>query len=98
MVFYKVTNLRRTTISLFTRELLEEGRLLEVGRFNNPLGRKQILLQLNASFGCIIGIESDEDVVVCGVMVLAPTLQHLISEPTILITAWMGWYGSCNPV
>lgn len=81
---HKVTNLRRTTISQITRELLEEGRLLEVGRSNNPLGRKQILLQLNASFGCIIGIEFDEDVVVCGVMDLAPTLQHLISEPTDL--------------
>ena len=81
---HKVTNLRRTTISQITRELLEEGRLLEVGRSNNPLGRKQILLQLNANFGCIIGIEFDEDVVVCGVMDLAPTLQHLISEPTDL--------------
>jgi predicted NBD/HSP70 family sugar kinase len=82
---HKITNLRRTTISQITRELLEEGRLVEVGRSNNPLGRKQVLLQLNANFGCIIGIEFDEHVVVAGVMDLAPTLQHLISEPTDLV-------------
>jgi len=81
---HKVTNLRRTTISQITRELLEEGRLREVGRSNNPLGRKQILLQLNANFGRIIGIEFDDEVVIAGVMDLAPNLLHLISEPTDL--------------
>jgi predicted NBD/HSP70 family sugar kinase len=81
---HKITNLRRTTISQITRELLEEGRLLEVGRSNNPLGRKQILLQLNAGFGRIIGVEFDDEVVVAGVMDLAPNLLHLTSEPTDL--------------
>ncbi len=81
---HKLTNLRGTTISQITRELLEEGRLLEVGRSNNPLGRKQILLQLNAGFGRIIGIEFDDEVVAAGVMDLAPNLLHLVSEPTDL--------------
>jgi predicted NBD/HSP70 family sugar kinase len=81
---HQVTNLRRTTISQITRELLEEGRLLEVGRSNNPLGRKQILLQLNPKFGYIIGVEFDDEVVAAGVMDLAPSLLHLIHEPADL--------------
>jgi predicted NBD/HSP70 family sugar kinase len=81
---HQLTSLRRTTISQITRELLEEGRLLEVGRSNNPLGRKQILLRLNPSFGNIVGVEFDDEKVVVGVMDLGPTLKHLVSEPTDL--------------
>jgi len=81
---HTITNLRRTTISQITRQLLEEGRLLEVGRSNNPLGRKQVLLRLNPNSGCIIGVEFDDEAVVVGVMDLAPTVRYLISEPTDL--------------
>jgi predicted NBD/HSP70 family sugar kinase len=81
---YKLTQLRRSTISLLTRQLLSEGKLVEVGRSDNPLGRKQVLLQLNPKFKFIVGVEFDDEQVTAGVMDLAPTVIHSISEPTDL--------------
>jgi N-acetylglucosamine repressor len=81
---YQMTKLRRTTISLITRELLDEGRLIVVGRSNNPLGRKQVLLQLNEDFGFIVGIEFDDKQVVAGVLDLHPRVKYSISEATNL--------------
>jgi N-acetylglucosamine repressor len=81
---FDLTNIRRTTISLITRELLDEGRLVVVGRSNNPLGRKQVLLQLNEEFGFIVGVEFDDKQVVAGVLNLHPRVKHLVSEPTNL--------------
>jgi len=81
---YKQTNFRRTTISHITRELLEEGKLVEVGRSDNPLGRKQILLKLNEQFGYIVGIEFDDQQILAGLMDLHPTVVTVISEPTDL--------------
>lgn len=72
---YQLTNLRRTTISLITRELLDEGRLIEVGHFNNPLGRKQVLQHLNEVFGFIVGIEFDDKQIIAGVMDLHPRVR-----------------------
>jgi predicted NBD/HSP70 family sugar kinase len=81
---YKLTQLRRSTISLLTRQLLSEGKLVEVGRSDNPLGRKQVLLQLNPKFKFTVGVEFDDELVTAGVMDLAPTVIHSISEPTDL--------------
>ena len=81
---YDLTKIRRTTISFITRELLDEGRIIIVGRSNNPLGRKQVLLQLNPEFGFIVGIEFDDKKVVAGVLNLEPKVKHSISEPTNL--------------
>ena len=81
---YELTKIRRTTISLITRELLDEGHLIVVGRSNNPLGRKQVLLQLNPEFGFIVGIEFDDKKVVAGILNLDPKVKHSISEPTNL--------------
>lgn len=81
---YDLTKIRRTTISFITRELLEDGRLIVVGRSNNPLGRKQVLLQLNPEFGFIVGIEFDDKQVVAGVLNLHPQVKRSVSEPTNL--------------
>jgi len=81
---FELTKMRRTTISLITRELLDEGRLIVVGRSNNPLGRKQVLLQLNEEFGFIVGIEFDDKEVVAGILNLHPRVKHSVSEPTNL--------------
>src|SRR5882757_2583987 len=81
---FELTKMRRTTISLITRELLDEGRLMVVGRSNNPLGRKQILLKLNEEYGFIVGIEFDDKNVIAGVMDLHPRVKYSMSEPTNL--------------
>ncbi len=81
---HEMTNLRRSTISLLTRQLLTEGKLVEAGPSDNPLGRKQILLKLNRKFGFLIGVEFDDEQVTAGVMDLEPSVTRLISEPTDL--------------
>jgi predicted NBD/HSP70 family sugar kinase len=81
---YKMTQLRRSTISLLTRQLLSEGKLVEVGRSDNPLGRKQVLLQLNPKFKFVVGVEFDDEQVTAGIMDMEPAVIHLISEPTDL--------------
>jgi predicted NBD/HSP70 family sugar kinase len=81
---HKLTNFRRNTISDIVRQLLTEGRLVENGRSDNPLGRKQILLELNEEYGSILGVEFDDEVVVAGVMDLHPHVKHSITEPAYL--------------
>ncbi len=84
VMIHQLTDFRRSTISSLVRELLVEGRLAEVGRSDNPLGRKQILLQLNEKYRFIVGIEFDENTVVTGLLDLHPRVQHLIREPANL--------------
>jgi predicted NBD/HSP70 family sugar kinase len=81
---YTLTNFRRNTISSIVRQLLLEGRLVEDGRSNNPLGRKQILLRSNEEYGFILGVEFDDEAVVAGVMDLRPRVKHTVKEPTNL--------------
>jgi N-acetylglucosamine repressor len=81
---HALTNLRRSTISSLTRQLLTEGKLVEAGPSDNPLGRKQILLKLNRKFGFLVGVEFDDEQVTAGVMDLEPSVLRVISEPTDL--------------
>jgi predicted NBD/HSP70 family sugar kinase len=81
---HALTNLRRSTISLLTRQLLTEGKLIEAGPSDNPLGRKQILLELNRKFGFLVGVEFDDEQVTAGVMDLQPSMTRVISEATDL--------------
>ena len=81
---YDLTQLRRSTISQLTRQLLAEGKLIEVGRSDNPLGRKQILLKLNPKFGFIGAVQFDDQQVTAAVLDLEPSVVHSITEPTDL--------------
>ena len=74
---HALTNLRRSTISALTRQLLTEGKLIEVGPSDNPLGRKQILLDLNRKFGFLVGVEFDDERVTAGVMDLQPAVTKV---------------------
>lgn len=81
---HELTRLRTSTISLIVRELLEEGRLSEVGVSNNPMGRKQILLRLNEEYGFIVGVEFDVENVIAVTMDLHPRIRSVVREPTTL--------------
>ena len=81
---FRQTGLRRSTISMLTRQLLSESRLIEVGLSNNPLGRKQILLKTNPRFGFVAGVEFDDEMLTAGVMNMDAELIHSFSEPTNL--------------
>lgn len=81
---YQLTQLRRSTISQLTHQLLDEGKLIEVGRSDNPLGRKQILLKLNPKFGFIGAVQFDDQQARAAVLDLEPSVVHTVTEPTDL--------------
>lgn len=79
-----LTNLRWSTISPIVRELLNEGKLLEVGPSSNPTGRKQTLLQLNEEHGFVVAVEFDPETVSAAVTDLFPRTRTKITETTYL--------------
>ena len=81
---FKQTKMRRSTISMLTRQLIAEGKVVEVGLSNNPLGRKQILLKQNSKFGFVVGVEFDDESLTAGVMDLETEILHSFTEPTNL--------------
>jgi N-acetylglucosamine repressor len=81
---HDLTQFRPTGISLLVRELLEEGKLLEAGPSNNPLGRKQTLLRINEGFGLVVGVEWDVSTVMAASLDLTPQIIAPVSEPTNL--------------
>lgn len=80
----RLTGLRGNSISLLTRELLDEGRLVEAGCSDNPTGRKQILLRIKDDQGFLVGIEFDAESVIAAVMDLAPRILYQVRERTLL--------------
>jgi predicted NBD/HSP70 family sugar kinase len=81
---HELTKFRKTTISDLVRELLEEGRVVEAGLSNNPMGRKQVLLTLNSEYGSAVALEFDENTVVAGVLDIQLRIRKIIKEPTNL--------------
>src|SRR5207247_1462917 len=79
---HEVTRIRRSTTSRLVRELLEEKRLVEAGRFNNSMGRKQVLLRLNEEYRFVGGIEFDGETIRVGIMDLRPRIRYTLNEPT----------------
>jgi predicted NBD/HSP70 family sugar kinase len=81
---HSLTNLRRSTISTLTRQLIDEGKLVEAGPSDNPMGRKQMLLKLNRKYCYLVGLEFDDEQVTAGVMDLEPSVTRMITEKTDL--------------
>jgi predicted NBD/HSP70 family sugar kinase len=79
-----LTHLRWSTISPLVRELINQGKLLEVGRANNLRGRKQILLRLNEEYGYIVGIMFDPETVSVAAMDLSPRIRSIVTEVSCL--------------
>jgi len=81
---HELTHLRKTTISMLVRELLREGKLMEAGFADNPLGRKQTLLQLNREHEFVLALEFDEETVVAGLLDAHLQIRKLVKERTAL--------------
>lgn len=81
---HNLTHLRPGTISSIVRELLVEGHLREAGLSDNPMGRKQVLLEFNQAHGCIVAVEFDAARVVAAVLDLGARIQYSLSEPACL--------------
>jgi predicted NBD/HSP70 family sugar kinase len=69
---HELTRLQRSDISRLVRELLDEGKLLQAGRADNPTGRKRVMLHLNEEKGFVAGVGFDDQGVVA-----ATTDPHL---------------------
>ncbi len=78
----ELTHLRWSVVSPLVRELLEEQKLLEVGRSSNPMGRKQTLLQLNEEHGFILALAFDPETVAAAVTNLRPNVRHKVTQAT----------------
>jgi N-acetylglucosamine repressor len=78
----QMTHLRWSVITSIVRELLNEGKFLEVGRSSNPMGRKQTLLQLNEQHGFIAVVKFDAETVFAAVTDLFPRIISRYREPT----------------
>ncbi|MGH9672169.1 MAG: ROK family protein [Bryobacteraceae bacterium] len=79
---HDLTRLRPGTISMLVRDLLKRDSLREAGLSDNPTGRKQVLLRLNAESGYVLSIEFDADIVIAAILTLDARVKHLIKEPT----------------
>ncbi len=80
----ELTHLRWSVVSPIVRELLREGKFLEVGPSSNPLGRKQTLLKLNEDQGFILSVAFDAESVSAAVTNLRPHIKSKISQATNL--------------
>lgn len=81
---HDLTHLRLSTISSLVRELLNEGWLVEDGRCDNPMGRKQVLLRFNPEHSFVVGVEFDDEMVIAANMDLSPRRRSIVKEATYL--------------
>lgn len=81
---YELTHLQRSDISRLVRELLDEGRLIQAGRADNPTGRKQVLLRLNEEHRFVLAVGFDDENVVASLLDLHPRVRATASESTCL--------------
>lgn len=84
IAIHDLTYLEPSVISRHVRQLLDEGKLVEAGRAENPMGRKQVLLRLNEEHGYVVGVGFDDEVVLASVMNLQPKVEAAIRETTRL--------------
>jgi predicted NBD/HSP70 family sugar kinase len=84
VAIHDLTRLEHSLISRHVRQLLDEGKLLEVGHGANPMGRKQVLLRLNEEHAYVVGIGFDDEEVLTAVMNLEPRVKLTIRQATRL--------------
>jgi N-acetylglucosamine repressor len=76
----ELMDIRPTTVSLLVRDLLDAGKILEVGRSNNPVGRKQVLLRPNPEWAFAVAVALDEEEIDAVVMDLHASPRQAITE------------------
>ncbi len=83
---HELTGVRSSATSVLVRELIEEGRLVEVGRApqRKRTGRREVLLSLNEDYRHIAAVEFDEETVTAGVLNMRPAIRAVVSEPANL--------------
>ena len=81
---HELTRLQRSDISRLVRELLNEGKLLQAGRADNPMGRKRVMLRLNEEKGFVVGVGFDDQGAVAATTDLHLRIRSIVREATCL--------------
>jgi predicted NBD/HSP70 family sugar kinase len=81
---HELTRLQRSDISRLARELLNEGKLLQAGRADNPMGRKRVMLRLNEEKDFVVGVGFDDQGVVAATTDLYLQIKSIVREATRL--------------
>lgn len=81
---HELTRLQRSDISRLVRELLNEGKLLQAGRADNPMGRKRVMLRLNEERGFVVGVGFDDQEVVAATTDLHLRIRSIVRNATRL--------------
>jgi predicted NBD/HSP70 family sugar kinase len=81
---HELTGLQRSDISRLVRELLNEGRLLQAGRADNPMGRKRVMLHLNEDKGFVVGVGFDDQGVVAATTDFHLRIKSIVRDATRL--------------
>ncbi len=81
---HELTHLQHSEISRLARELLDEGRVLQAGPADNPMGRKRTLLRLNEEHSFLVGIGFDDQEVLAATMDLYLGMRSTVKESTLL--------------
>lgn len=81
---HELTRLQRSDISRLARELLNEGKLLQAGRADNPMGRKRVMLHLNEEKGFVLGVGFDDQGVAAATTDLHLRIRSIVREATCL--------------
>jgi len=82
---HRLMNLRPATVSKLTRELIEEGRIEEASRSDNPTGRKRVLLRSNNEFGFIIVVAFDAENVRAALVNLEPRICGPVVQESAIV-------------
>jgi predicted NBD/HSP70 family sugar kinase len=82
---HELTRLQRSDISRLVRELLNEGKLLQAGRADNPTGRKRVMLHLNEEKGFVAGVGFDDQEVVAATTDLHLRIRSIVRDATRLV-------------
>jgi len=81
---HELTRLQHSDVSRLVRELLDEGKLLQAGRANNPMGRKRVMLRLNEGKGFAVGVGFDDQGAAAATTDLHLRIISMVRESTRL--------------
>jgi predicted NBD/HSP70 family sugar kinase len=81
---HELTHLQRSHISRLVRELQDEGRLIQAGQADNPMGRKRTLLRLNEEHRFVVAVGFDDQEVLAATMDLHLRMRSTVKESTHL--------------
>ncbi len=79
----KALNSSKPTVSKNVEGLLEDQRIIEIGKADNMVGKKAMLLDVNADYGYVLALDLSKHRIRCVISNLKGEWLHKIIEPLI---------------